>query len=123
MSKPQLIDYIIISTEDLIRCKLINLKIMNKHNDVKKNGWAKKLTILFLSIFCIQLVSFAKDKPNSKFEGVQIGTITYSYRSMPDQSLPAILEYIVQSGINSVELMGEPVEEYAGIPKSRIVRY
>ncbi|HOV70997.1 MAG TPA: sugar phosphate isomerase/epimerase [Dysgonamonadaceae bacterium] len=117
--KLQLIDYIIISIGDLIHYKLINLKIMNEHNDVKKNGWAKKLTILFLSVFCIQLVSFAKDKPNSKFGGVQIGTITYSYRSMPDQSLPAILEYIVQSGINSVELMGEPVEEYAGIPKSK----
>jgi len=117
--KLQLIDYIIISIGDLIHYKIINLKIMNEHNDVKKNGWAKKLTILFLSVFCIQLVSFAKDKPNSKFGGVQIGTITYSYRSMPDQSLPAILEYIVQSGINSVELMGEPVEEYAGIPKSK----
>jgi hypothetical protein len=28
-------------------------------------------------------------KPNSKFNGMQIGTITYSYRSMPDQSAEA----------------------------------
>lgn len=79
----------------------------------------KEGVILFLCVFCMQLVCFAENKPNSKFGGVQIGTITYSYRSMPDQSLPAILDYIVQSGISSVELMGEPVEKYAGIPNSR----
>jgi sugar phosphate isomerase/epimerase len=58
-------------------------------------------------------------KPNSKFGGVQIGTITYSYRSMPDQSLEATLNYIVQSGINSVELLGGTVEQYAGVPRDR----
>ena len=52
-------------------------------------------------------------KPNSKFGGVQIGTITYSYRSMPDQSVEAILKYVVDSGINAIELMGPPVEAYA----------
>ncbi|MDR1879425.1 MAG: sugar phosphate isomerase/epimerase [Tannerellaceae bacterium] len=55
-------------------------------------------------------------KPDSKFGGVQIGTITYSYRSMPDQSLTAILDYAVRSGLSSVELMGGAVEEYAGFP-------
>jgi sugar phosphate isomerase/epimerase len=52
----------------------------------------------------------------SKFGNVQVGTITYSYRDMPDQSLTAILDYIVRSGINSVELMGYVVEAYAGLP-------
>ena len=52
-------------------------------------------------------------KPNSRFNGVQIGTITYSYRSMPDQSAEATLKYIVDSGISGVELMGGPVEAYA----------
>ena len=56
---------------------------------------------------------FAAAKPNSKFGGVQIGTITYSYRSMPDQSAEAILGYVVDSGINAIELMGAPVEAYA----------
>lgn len=55
------------------------------------------------------------NKPNSKINGVQIGTITYSYRSMPDQSLEANLKYIVDSGISAVELMGEPVEYFAGL--------
>ena len=52
-------------------------------------------------------------KPNSRFAGVQIGTITYSYRSMPDQSAEAILKYIVDSGISAIELMGGPVTQYA----------
>ena len=60
--------------------------------------------------------AFAQSKPNSKIEGVEIGTITYSYRSMPDQSAEATLRYIVESGISAVELMGGPIESFAGIP-------
>ena len=49
---------------------------------------------------------------------MQIGTITYSYRSMADQSADATLRYIVESGISAVELMGGPIESYAGAPDS-----
>ena len=52
--------------------------------------------------------------------GVQIGTITYSYRSMPDQSAEATLKYIVDSGISAIELMGGPVESFAGAPTRRV---
>ena len=55
-------------------------------------------------------------KPNSVFNGVQIGTITYSYREMPDQSAEATLKYILDSGISAVEIMGGPVESFAGAP-------
>ena len=51
-------------------------------------------------------------KPNSNFNGVQIGVITYSYRSMPS-SAEDLLKYIVECGLNSVELMGEPAEAFA----------
>jgi sugar phosphate isomerase/epimerase len=57
-------------------------------------------------------------KPNSLIEGVQIGAITYSYRAMPDQSAEAVLKYVVDSGISAIELMGGPVESYAGIPSA-----
>ncbi len=79
-----------------------------------KNG----LTIVTV-LACSLSASFGQEKPDSKVKGVQIGTITYSYRSMPDQSLEAILGYIVKSGISSVELMGGPVENYAGIPQTK----
>ena len=36
--------------------------------------------------------AFAQAKPNSLIDGVQIGTITYSYRSMTDQSAEATLK-------------------------------
>jgi len=55
-------------------------------------------------------------KPNSKFGGVQIGVITYSYRSMPDQTAPATLKYIVDSGLSATELMDGPVENFLGRP-------
>jgi sugar phosphate isomerase/epimerase len=55
-------------------------------------------------------------KPNSVVGGVHLGTITYSYRSLPDQSAEATLRYIVDSGISEIELMGGPVESFAGAP-------
>ena len=54
-------------------------------------------------------------KPNSNFNGVQIGAITYSYRGMPGTA-EELLKYIVKCGLNSVELMGEPAEQFAGVP-------
>jgi sugar phosphate isomerase/epimerase len=57
-------------------------------------------------------------KPNSVIGGVNIGTITYSYRSMPDQSAEATLRYILESGISQIELMNGPAESFAGIPST-----
>jgi sugar phosphate isomerase/epimerase len=71
-------------------------------------------TWMLFAITCL-ITSFASE-PDSKFGKVQIGTITYSYRDMPDKSLSAILDYAIRSGVSSVELMGGAVEEYAGIP-------
>jgi sugar phosphate isomerase/epimerase len=58
----------------------------------------------------------AAAKPNSKFGGVQIGAITYSWRSMPGTPQD-IIRYCVESGISSVELMSNVAEEYLGMPK------
>src|SRR5262245_13601711 len=55
-------------------------------------------------------------KPKPVIDGVHIGTITYSYRSMPDQSAEATLKYILNSGISEIELMNGPAESYAGAP-------
>lgn len=56
------------------------------------------------------------NKPNSNINGVKIGCITYSFRSMPVQSLEANIQYIKDAGISAVEMMGEPVEYFAGMP-------
>jgi sugar phosphate isomerase/epimerase len=57
------------------------------------------------------------DKPNSKFGGVQIGAITYSWRSMPG-GVENIIKYCKETGISSIELMSGDLEEYLGAPKN-----
>jgi len=54
-------------------------------------------------------------KPCSKFGGVQIGTITYSWRDQPS-GLENTIKYCVEAGINSIELMSNDLEEYLGAP-------
>lgn len=60
------------------------------------------------------------NKPNSVINGVQIGVITYSFREMPDQSAEATLQYVLDSGISAIELMGGPAESFAGAPKNTV---
>lgn len=55
------------------------------------------------------------NKPNSLFKGVQIGVITYSFRSMPS-SAEQLLQYCRESGVGAVELMGDAAETFAGAP-------
>ena len=57
-------------------------------------------------------------KPNSNFKGVQIGIISYSFRSLPSTA-DDILNYLVKLGLSSVELMGNPVEQFAEAPSGR----
>ena len=52
-------------------------------------------------------------KPNSVFNGVRIGCITYSYRggvSTAEDTLKAL----IQDGLSEVELMGGPIQSYMG---------
>ena len=63
------------------------------------------------------LQNFAK--PTSQYFGVQIGVITYSYRSMPG-GIDQTLRYITDSGINAIELMGDVIEDYAGKPANPV---
>ena len=58
---------------------------------------------------------FAAARPNSIFGGVQIGTITYSFRSLPS-SAEQVLQYCLDCGISGVELMSNVAESYAGAP-------
>lgn len=69
------------------------------------------------SIPVIGAPAFIKNlgKPNSKINGVQIGAITYSFRSLPGDA-EHILKYCVDSGISAIELMGPTAEAFAGAP-------
>lgn len=54
-------------------------------------------------------------KPDSKFNGVQIGAITYSFRALPG-SAEETLKYCLDCGIGAIELMSNVPEAYAGSP-------
>jgi sugar phosphate isomerase/epimerase len=54
-------------------------------------------------------------KPDSKFGGVQVGAITYSFRALPS-SADEVLKYCLDCGISAVELMSNVAESYAGSP-------
>lgn len=82
-------------------------------------GAIRPLTLCAAIFIAGNITSLASDKKGSKFGGVQIGAISYSYRSMADQSADAVLNYIVQSGLSSVELMGDVAERYAGLPQTK----
>ena len=53
-------------------------------------------------------------KPNSVINGVRIGCISYSYRSMAT-SAEDTLKALLADGLSEVELMGGAIEQYAGI--------
>jgi sugar phosphate isomerase/epimerase len=57
-------------------------------------------------------------KVDSKFNGVQIATITYSYRDRSDLANDAheLLKLVVDSGISAIELMPSAAERFAGAP-------
>ncbi len=55
----------------------------------------------------------------SSAAGITLGAITYSFRSMPG-SIEDILGYCEKANISALELMGDPVESYAGAPSNPI---
>lgn len=59
----------------------------------------------------------SSQKPNSNFGGVQIGAITYSWRSMPG-GVENIIKYSQQAGLSSIELMSNDLETYLGAPEN-----
>ena len=54
----------------------------------------------------------------SKFNGVQIGAITYSWRSMPAKDLDTIIAYCKEANLSSLELMGGDLEMVLGVPEN-----
>ena len=55
--------------------------------------------------------------PDSNFGGVQMGAITYCWRDKPG-GVENIIKYCSETGVNSVELMSNDVEEFLGAPKN-----
>ncbi len=78
---------------------------------------AASLALFHMILHLLQIRKRSKlKKPNSKFGGVQVGAITYSWRSM-SPTAEDTLNYCLQCGISSIELMSNTIELYAGIPQ------
>ena len=73
------------------------------------------LLLIGKSVFAREGFGLFQSKPNSLINGVQIGAITYSFRSLPG-SPDQVLQYCIDSNISAIELMGDSVEDYAGKP-------
>ncbi|MCX6302724.1 MAG: sugar phosphate isomerase/epimerase [Bacteroidia bacterium] len=81
---------------------------------------SKKLMITALILIPMLFSCTSKNESGSKFGGVQIGAITYSWRSMPG-GVENIIKYCKEAGITSIELMSNDVEEYLGAPKNPLM--
>ncbi len=62
---------------------------------------------------------FGFSNTNSLINGVQVGAITFSFRSLPG-SATQLLQYCVEANITAIELMGDAIEQYAGAPTSPV---
>lgn len=60
------------------------------------------------------VVAAESAKPNSVINGVRIGCISYSYRSMAT-SAEDTLKALLADGLSEVELMGGAIQQYAGL--------
>jgi sugar phosphate isomerase/epimerase len=61
-----------------------------------------------------QAATAASAKPNSVLSGVHIGCISYSYRGSIN-SAEDTLKALIEDGLSEVELMGGPIQAYAGL--------
>jgi sugar phosphate isomerase/epimerase len=93
-----------------------------KNNNLSRRQFIGSSALAATSFLLLSKSSFAtsvlnsKGKPNSVINGVQIGVITYSFRSMPG-TVEDLLKYCIDCNINAIELMGDAAEIYAGAPK------
>jgi len=71
------------------------------------------------SVWASRSLNLLGVNPDSKIKGVQIGAITYSFRSLPG-SAEQLLQYCIDSNISAIELMGDSIEEYAGMPANPV---
>lgn len=89
-------------------------------NSQIKNKKMKVFTLKRAMIVLFSMGLFSCQPETKKNNSLTIGLQTYSLRTMEDQSPLAILEYVKQTGIKQIELMGNHAEPFAGAPESPI---
>ncbi|HOO99792.1 MAG TPA: sugar phosphate isomerase/epimerase [Bacteroidales bacterium] len=92
-------------------------KDLSRRKFITMTAGAASLALIPFDISSAYLAGAGQGKPDSKFGGVQIGAITYSWRSM-SPTAEDTLKYCIDCGISSIELMSNTIELYAGIPQA-----
>jgi sugar phosphate isomerase/epimerase len=94
-----------------------------------KNSVRIAVVAIMAAVMCISCTSGGEETsvtatsdelaglPDSNYGGVQIGTITYSFRDMQG-GVDAVVAACAEAGISSIELMGTGVEVYLGAPEN-----
>lgn len=80
--------------------------------------------IIIAALLIVPMVYSCNNAPKEKgsnFGGVQIGVITYSWRSMPG-GIENIIKYCKETGVTSIELMSGDLEEYLGAPENPMMK-
>jgi sugar phosphate isomerase/epimerase len=95
-------------------------------NEISRRGFMSIIPVATIGVLLTKKSIFTKDsnvlsftKPNSKFGGVQLGVITYSFRSMP-HDIDQLLKFCIDANVSAIEMMGDPAETFAGKPVSPI---
>jgi sugar phosphate isomerase/epimerase len=94
----------------------------NRSNTFSRRDFIAKSALAATGLVMAQNSSFGfpaiirnYGKPDSKIAGIQIGCITYSYRSLPTDA-ESVLKYLAESGISAIEMLGTTAEAFAGAP-------
>ncbi|MDF1576485.1 MAG: sugar phosphate isomerase/epimerase [Bacteroidales bacterium] len=88
-----------------------------------KNKKIKSRLYLLAAAGLMLVTSFpaqGQEALSSNYGGVQIGAITYSFRSI--REVDEVLQACVDAGLSSVELMGTGIEAYLGAPELTVSR-
>lgn len=89
---------------------------MNQENKSRRKFLSQSALLSAGALFTNDIFALANNS-YVKFKGVQIGAITYSFRSMPG-SVADLIKYCNECGMTGIELMGDAVEVFAGSPAS-----
>lgn len=91
--------------------------------DQTRRRFLQQSAFATLGILLVGRNAFAANIPMPStpgtIQGVQVGVITYSFRSLPG-SAEQLLKYCQEAGVTAIELMGDSIEDYAGKPANPV---
>ena len=81
---------------------------MKSYTDYTRRDFLTHTSILTLG-------SMMNFHPYNKKQKLQLGVISYSFRSVP-HDINQLLQFCIECKVNAIEMMGDPAEIFAGKP-------